>query len=116
MAKQSYLEHMKDAWSYAFMSFCASASFFIHGLVPDAMQHTGGNIVKAVQSRIDNKYERLATLDDDELGNEKEQPPAPPASPKTQSSGETTGTSTATLVDGIRYVPIRGNDPYSTYN
>lgn len=56
MAKQTYFAHMRDAWTYGFRALTASLAFFAHGIYPDAFQHTGGNLTRALNYDIQSKY------------------------------------------------------------
>ena len=57
-AQQSYFEHLSDAWSYAARSGLASLSFFVHGILPFTLEHTGSAQLNSVYSEVSTKLEK----------------------------------------------------------
>ncbi len=43
---------MKDAWTFGFKSLTASLTFILHGLMPCAFQHKGGEIIEELHKEI----------------------------------------------------------------
>jgi hypothetical protein len=69
---QNYLDHLKDAWSFAAKSAAASAMLFMHGLLPFTFEHAGSDCIEKVYTCMMKKKRALT--------------PPPPASESTMSA------------------------------
>lgn len=54
--KESYWTHFKAAMRFSRRSFQASLYFFCHAIWPDLFQHSGSDIILALQQEIVDKY------------------------------------------------------------
>lgn len=49
---ESYLEHQRNAFSFAAAMFCGALGCFIHGIVPALFTHTGSATVSRLHDRM----------------------------------------------------------------
>jgi hypothetical protein len=49
---QTYIEHMRNAMSYAFLSQKASLVFLIHALYPDVFVDDGSKTIRILQDKL----------------------------------------------------------------
>ncbi len=52
---ESYFEHMRFAFTFAFWLALAAAAACVHALVPAACEKTAGNIIRRLHARIENR-------------------------------------------------------------
>jgi hypothetical protein len=52
---QSYLEHMKNAFSYSMLSFKSGVVFFIHGCFPNVLVDNGSKWIKKLHEQLTTK-------------------------------------------------------------
>jgi hypothetical protein len=57
--KQTYFEHMKDAFFYSFTSFTASIIFMIHGIFPELLIFEGSNKIFSLNQILIEKKKKL---------------------------------------------------------
>ncbi len=49
---QTYLGHLKDAWTFSAKSLIASIAFFAHGIAPFTLEHTGSSLINQLNNDI----------------------------------------------------------------
>lgn len=49
----TYLEHLLGALEYSYITFKCSIIFLLHGFFPDYYVHTGSNIIKKLNNKLD---------------------------------------------------------------
>ncbi len=53
------MEHFRDAITYSIMALRASCIFFIHGLYPDIYEKEGGELIKQIDYKIEQKKKMI---------------------------------------------------------
>ena len=59
---QNYFQHLRDAWSFGYQSFCASMCFFFHGLSPWNFKTAGSDKITILMEQINRKKARVRTI------------------------------------------------------
>ena len=60
--RQTYGQHLSDAWGFSLQCGIASIVFLVHGLFPFAFEHTGSNMVNIVHDTILDKRIQVSRL------------------------------------------------------
>jgi hypothetical protein len=62
LAKQSYIQHFYDSFTYGCMAVKASFYFFVHSLYPDIYEWNGSSQIQFMNTLLQNKKRQVENV------------------------------------------------------